>query len=115
MAAITCRGLDPPKTTTSPHSVPWTGNYIYTAILEASFHRRLDNLVLPLIPFPWSEQAHDVGFQRDAPYLVRPDGYDAAAFIRFAYAASSLCNSSPPHSGIYETLPRRRCHHRMLW
>jgi 2-polyprenyl-6-methoxyphenol hydroxylase-like FAD-dependent oxidoreductase len=29
--------------------------------------------------FPWSEQAHDAGFQRDAAYLVRPDGYIAAA------------------------------------
>ena len=29
--------------------------------------------------FPWTEQAHDAGFQRDAAYLVRPDGYVAAA------------------------------------
>ena len=29
--------------------------------------------------FPWSGQAHDAGFQRDAAYLVRPDGYVAAA------------------------------------
>jgi hypothetical protein len=29
--------------------------------------------------FPWSEHAHDAGFQRDAAYLVRPDGYVAAA------------------------------------
>jgi len=29
--------------------------------------------------FPWSEQAHDAGFQQDAAYLVRPDGYVAAA------------------------------------
>jgi len=29
--------------------------------------------------FPWGEQAHDAGFQRDAAYLVRPDGYVAAA------------------------------------
>jgi 2-polyprenyl-6-methoxyphenol hydroxylase-like FAD-dependent oxidoreductase len=29
--------------------------------------------------FPWSQQAHDAGFQQDAAYLVRPDGYVAAA------------------------------------
>jgi hypothetical protein len=29
--------------------------------------------------FPWSEQAHDAGFQQNAAYLVRPDGYVAAA------------------------------------
>jgi hypothetical protein len=36
-------------------------------------------LGLPTHAFPWSEQAHDAGFQRDAAYLVRPDGYVAAA------------------------------------
>lgn len=29
--------------------------------------------------FPWSQQAHDAGFHQDAAYLVRPDGYVAAA------------------------------------
>jgi hypothetical protein len=29
--------------------------------------------------FPWSQQAHDAGFQQDAAYLVRPDGYVAVA------------------------------------
>lgn len=29
--------------------------------------------------FPWSRQAHDAGFQQNAAYLVRPDGYVAAA------------------------------------
>jgi 2-polyprenyl-6-methoxyphenol hydroxylase-like FAD-dependent oxidoreductase len=29
--------------------------------------------------FPWSPQAHDAGFQQDAAYLVRPDGYVAVA------------------------------------
>jgi 2-polyprenyl-6-methoxyphenol hydroxylase-like FAD-dependent oxidoreductase len=29
--------------------------------------------------FPWSQQAQDAGFQQDAAYLVRPDGYVAAA------------------------------------
>jgi hypothetical protein len=29
--------------------------------------------------FPWSQQAHDAGFQQNAAYLVRPDGYVAAA------------------------------------
>lgn len=29
--------------------------------------------------FPWSKQSHHNGFRRDAAYLVRPDGYVAAA------------------------------------
>ena len=29
--------------------------------------------------FPWTQQAHHAGFQQDAAYLVRPDGYVAAA------------------------------------
>lgn len=29
--------------------------------------------------FAWSERAHEVGFERDAAYLVRPDGYVAVA------------------------------------
>ena len=29
--------------------------------------------------FPWNHQSRDVGFKRDAAYLVRPDGYIAAA------------------------------------
>jgi 2-polyprenyl-6-methoxyphenol hydroxylase-like FAD-dependent oxidoreductase len=29
--------------------------------------------------FPWNQQAHHAGFQHDAAYLVRPDGYVAAA------------------------------------
>lgn len=29
--------------------------------------------------FPWSQQVHEAGFQQDAAYLVRPDGYVAAA------------------------------------
>jgi hypothetical protein len=29
--------------------------------------------------FPWSEQVQVAGFERDAAYLVRPDGYVAAA------------------------------------
>lgn len=29
--------------------------------------------------FRWNQQAHDAGFQQNAAYLVRPDGYVAAA------------------------------------
>lgn len=38
--------------------------------------RELD---LPTHIFPWSESLHNGGFQRDAGYLIRPDGYVAAA------------------------------------
>lgn len=30
---------------------------------------------LPLHEFPWCDAAHDVGLEKDALYLVRPDGY----------------------------------------
>ena len=36
-------------------------------------------IALPTHSFIWSDQAHDAGFERDAAYLVRPDGYVAAA------------------------------------
>ena len=36
-------------------------------------------LGLTMYAVPWSDQAHDAGFERDAAYLVRPDGYVAAA------------------------------------
>jgi len=29
--------------------------------------------------FPWNQHSHDAGFQQDSAYLVRPDGYVAAA------------------------------------
>ena len=35
---------------------------------------------LPTHSFQWSDQARDAGFERDAAYLVRPDGYVAAVF-----------------------------------
>jgi hypothetical protein len=38
--------------------------------------RELD---LSLHVFAWSDSAKDAGFQRDAMYLVRPDGYNALA------------------------------------
>ena len=34
---------------------------------------------LPTHSFIWSDQVHGAGFERDAAYLVRPDGYVAAA------------------------------------
>jgi hypothetical protein len=34
---------------------------------------------LPVHRFAWTDQARDAGFQRDAAYLVRPDGYVALA------------------------------------
>lgn len=33
----------------------------------------------PLHVFPWTSDVEEAGFQRDAPYLVRPDGYIALA------------------------------------
>ncbi|MCB1287259.1 MAG: FAD-dependent monooxygenase [Mycobacterium sp.] len=38
-----------------------------------------DQLGLPVHRFPWSDAAHRAGVQRDASYLVRPDGYVALA------------------------------------
>jgi 2-polyprenyl-6-methoxyphenol hydroxylase-like FAD-dependent oxidoreductase len=38
-----------------------------------------DGLGLPLHVFPWRPEMGDAGFQRDAVYLVRPDGYVALA------------------------------------
>ena len=34
---------------------------------------------LPLHVFPWSQEAERAGLQRDAAYLIRPDGYVAVA------------------------------------
>ena len=34
---------------------------------------------LPLHEFAWSDAAHDAGLEKDALYLVRPDGYVALA------------------------------------
>jgi len=43
--------------------------------------------------FAWSERAHDAGFQRDAAYLVRPDGYVATALSdQSASALKELVN-----------------------
>ncbi len=43
-----------------------------------------DAQALPLHGFPWSAAAHEAGFERDAAYLVRPDGYVALAASRGA-------------------------------
>jgi hypothetical protein len=43
-------------------------------LIEACSRRKL-----ALDAFPWSERAGEVGFARDAAYLVRPDGYVAWA------------------------------------
>ena len=79
VAAIAYRGSEPANTTTLPHCVPWTGNCMSTGILGATSPQRAQELGLPTHAFPWSEQAHDAGIHRDAAYLVRPDGYVAAA------------------------------------
>jgi 2-polyprenyl-6-methoxyphenol hydroxylase-like FAD-dependent oxidoreductase len=43
--------------------------------------------------FVWSERGHDAGFQRDAAYLVRPDGYVATALSdQSASALKELVN-----------------------
>jgi hypothetical protein len=42
---------------------------------------------LPLHVFPWDRQAARTGLQRDAVYLVRPDGYVALADSRLSAAA----------------------------
>jgi Aromatic-ring hydroxylase, C-terminal len=34
--------------------------------------------------FAWSDEAHEAGLERDAAYLVRPDGYVAVAAARDA-------------------------------
>lgn len=36
-------------------------------------------LRLPLHEFPWSNEAHEAGLERNSTYLVRPDGYIARA------------------------------------
>jgi hypothetical protein len=42
---------------------------------------------LPLHVFPWDRQVDRAGLQRDAVYLVRPDGYVALAESRSSAAA----------------------------
>jgi 2-polyprenyl-6-methoxyphenol hydroxylase-like FAD-dependent oxidoreductase len=74
--------------------LPWLGpgendNFIPLRSLDWQLHFYGDserNLVstardagLATHMFPWSQQAHDAGFQQNAAYLVRPDGYVAAA------------------------------------
>jgi hypothetical protein len=36
-------------------------------------------LGLAIYTFHWTNQAHEAGFQKDSAYLLRPDGYIAAA------------------------------------
>lgn len=74
--------------------LPWLGpgendNFIPLRSLDWQLHfygeskRKLLSLARQLAlathTFPWSQRAHDAGFRQDAAYLIRPDGYVAAA------------------------------------
>lgn len=47
--------------------------------VEASLAETIAALGLPAQVFPWTSEAEQAGFRRDAAYLVRPDGYIALA------------------------------------
>jgi 2-polyprenyl-6-methoxyphenol hydroxylase-like FAD-dependent oxidoreductase len=51
----------------------------FYGVVEKNLLSTARELGLATHMFPWSRQAHDAGFQQDAAYLVRPDGYVAAA------------------------------------
>jgi 2-polyprenyl-6-methoxyphenol hydroxylase-like FAD-dependent oxidoreductase len=66
--------------------LPWTGdNFAPLRSLRWQVHvygtaneevkRACDEGWVPLHVFPWNDAADQAGFQRDAAYLVRPDGY----------------------------------------
>jgi hypothetical protein len=73
--------------------LPWIGpgehdNFIPLRSLDWQLHAygnigtdvpAARDLGLAMHKFPWSQQAHNAGFLKDAAYLVRPDGYVAAA------------------------------------
>ena len=47
--------------------------------VESSFEQACRDLGLEMHVFAWSEAVNDTGLQRDAAYLIRPDGYVALA------------------------------------
>jgi hypothetical protein len=46
---------------------------------EAPFANVCGQLDLPVHTFPWSDSAHGAGIERNAAYLIRPDGHVALA------------------------------------
>ena len=52
--------------------------HVYGTI-DKDFERACHDLGLPTHAFRWSEYARDGGIERDAAYLVRPDGYVSVA------------------------------------
>jgi 2-polyprenyl-6-methoxyphenol hydroxylase-like FAD-dependent oxidoreductase len=54
-------------------SVDWQAHVYGTATPE--LRESATRLGLPLHEFPWCDPAHDAGIEKDALYLVRPDGY----------------------------------------
>lgn len=75
--------------------LPWSGagehdNFIPLRSLDWQLHiygnivgdfsAAAQELGLATHAFPWDNHQHNAGFQQDAAYLVRPDGYVAAAF-----------------------------------
>jgi 2-polyprenyl-6-methoxyphenol hydroxylase-like FAD-dependent oxidoreductase len=64
--------------------LPWLGdNYAPLTKLEWQGHVYGGNPIqipgLPIHQFPWTDQAKEAGFQKDALYVIRPDGYVALA------------------------------------
>ncbi|HKR27571.1 MAG TPA: FAD-dependent monooxygenase [Acidobacteriaceae bacterium] len=78
------------------------------SVLAAACHQ----LGLQIQAFPWSPQAERAGLQRNAAYLVRPDGYvslangdqEASAFIDFV---DRFALRFPVHSVISPFAPRK--------
>jgi hypothetical protein len=63
--------------------LPWTGaNFDALTSLQWQVHvygeARPDTAV-PLLAYPWNAAAQRAGLERNAAYLVRPDGYVAVA------------------------------------
>ena len=63
--------------------LPWTGtNFDVLQSLDWQVHVYGDahpDTRLPLHTFPWTAETERAGLQRDAAYLIRPDGYVAVA------------------------------------
>lgn len=61
-------------------SLDWQA-HVYGELDEA-FATACREISLPVQVFPWNHQAGDAGLERDAAYLIRPDGYVALASAR---------------------------------
>ena len=59
------------------HSLDWQAHVYGEA--DKDFQTACRELRLPLHTFPWNDSIKDTGLNRDALYLVRPDGYIALA------------------------------------